>query len=96
MADKEWGFNEDKGSYVFGDVIDDPKYNATGEGETHVDTVFSNLCEEIKKDPECAIGCITAVLMSLCFTVVALEGQVEMLRRDLDRHGHKDAVVVTY
>ena len=96
MADKEWGFNEDKGGYVFGDVEDDPKYNATGEGDTHVDTVFNALCEEVTNDPERAVGCITAVLMSLCFSVVELEGQVEALRRDLDNHGHKDAVVVKY
>ena len=96
MADKEWGFNEDKGAYVFGDVVDDPKYSTTGEGDRRVDDVFIDLCEEVKEDPERAGGCIMAVLMNLCYAIVELEGQVEILRRDLDNHGHKDAVVVTY
>lgn len=93
MADREWKFDDSVG-LVFGGVTSEAKSFSPHE-DTVYDT-FSELVDRVAKDPEAAIGHLTAVVYRMGFTIAKLNLEIKRLRKDLDAHSHKDAVVVSY
>ncbi len=90
---RKWAIDE-KESYYFAGIIPGEEHDSDDD-VTRYD-VFNKLVEAANKDPEAAIGHLTAIVYSMGYTIGELNQLVERLRKDLDGHNHKDAVVVNY
>ena len=94
MAKKEWKYDESLG-LMFAGIIPKSEHDC-GVYEDNVYEVFDGLVNNAAEDPDAAIGHLTAIVYQMAHTIVKLNQNIGGLRKDLDEHGHENAVVVKY
>lgn len=94
MAEKrKWAIDEVDG-YYFAGIVPGEEHDFDDD-ETRYD-VFNKLTAAATEDPEAIIGHLTAIVCSMGYTISEQARAITGLRKDLDAHGHKDAIVVKY
>lgn len=94
MPNKEWKFDDSVG-LIFAGVTAEIEKVFSPCADSVCDE-FNELVDKVAKDPEAAIGHLTVVTYRMGFAIAKLKKEIDRLRKDLDAHGHKDAVVVKY
>ena len=94
MENREWKFDDSVGLIFAGVAAKTEKVFSPCEDS--VCDEFNELVDKAAKDPEAAIGHLTAITYRMGFAIAKLKQENDRLRKNLNSHNHKDAVVVSY